>query len=62
MRLLLGYLSDLRCEEVGAGATALQSEESPALSSFKGKKKSQQQSPCSVLPSQRKMKGISRRT
>lgn len=40
MRLLLGYLSDLRCEEVGAGATALQSEESPALSSFKGKKKS----------------------
>lgn len=38
MRLLLGYLSDLRCEEVGAGATALQSEESPALSSFKGKK------------------------
>lgn len=39
MRLLLGYLSDLRCEEVGAGATALQSEESPALSSFKGKKK-----------------------
>lgn len=38
MRLLLGYLSDLRCEEVGAGATALQSEESPALSSFEGKK------------------------